>query len=154
MHRCYQLRFTFYSLQEVNTVALSNKNQRARTANIIAEQYALCLELVLLRKLHLTILRPFRTADLLSNSEHLLLKDYITKSVLDKKRHECSELTLIRLQLSDDLLVPHELVCRVFVFKSHNHFLAVSNKLMHSVRVALKSFTKSFENSGDELFFQ
>ena len=80
----------------------------------------MCLELALLRILHLTMrvfLRPLRTADLLSNSEHLLLKDYITKSISggQKKRHECSELTVGRLQLSDNLLVPHELTCRVLV---------------------------------------
>ena len=86
--------FKPYGLQEVSRVALPNKNGRARIANIsfIAGKWTLGLELVVLLKLHLIMHVSrwvSRAADLLSNCEPLLLKDYAAGFNYGEQKRSC-----------------------------------------------------------------
>ena len=57
-----------------------------------------------------------------------------------------SELTVVRLEQSRNLLVAHQFAyCVLVCFVNHVIiFLALAKKLMQSVSTVLKSFTKSF----------
>ena len=72
-----------------------------------------------------------------------------------QKAMSCSELTIARLELSNNLLLPPAFACLVLVcFVSHVtiFFLTVANKLMQSVRAFLKSNKKPFKKMVMEYF--
>ena len=112
-------RFLPHSLQEVETVALSDKKERVRTANpyLIVKQKAFGVELGTLLEFHLCIhifLPVYRVADHSSINCHLLLEGYNAGFLMgEKKMHliifskgaygcaqqamSCLEFTIIRL---------------------------------------------------------
>ena len=80
MCRYYNVIFTFYGLQEVNTATLAGKKKRANITNISFYSRVvvfLALKLIALLKFHLTMhvfQRIFIVDDLLSNRKNPFLK--------------------------------------------------------------------------------
>ena len=62
------------------------------------------------------------------------------------------ELTLIRLELFTNFLVPYVFACRLLVTFIINLiiFLSKANQLMLPVRDSLKSFTNHLKNNGEQ----
>ena len=63
-------------------------------------------------------------------------------------QHQCYlELTIVRLELASNLLVPHAFVCHLFC-KARSHFFGSGERVNVSVRAFEKILENHSENSG------
>ena len=139
--------FTFYGLQEVRTVTLPDKKEGARIANIYCRVVGLLVELHTLLKLSLIMcmrafLWVFIAVHLLSNRKPSILKDCTAEFdyggqkrifigherrilwAVFNRQMSCSKLTMVKQELSSNLLVPYAFACQVLVWSAVNYFLS------------------------------